>query len=146
MWWLGRAEAAARKAGEGYGGEAATAPVIDEMVREQAAPAGDFDPAELPHGKPAASGPSFALAVLPLVVVIVYEFPDVAYRVPAARFFVPGKRPMGRHHDRGCVRCLVGDSGSCGGEPDCHSRQFSPFAIRSAKVSTPVRILLPCRC
>jgi H+/gluconate symporter-like permease len=50
MWWLGRVEAAARKAGEGYGGEAGTAPVVDEMVREQAAPAGDFDPAELPHG------------------------------------------------------------------------------------------------
>ena len=74
MWWLGRAEAAARKAGEGYAGEAATAPVISELVREQAAPAGDFDPAELPHGKPAASGPSFALAALPLVVVIATNF------------------------------------------------------------------------
>ncbi|WFU26435.1 GntP family permease [Bradyrhizobium sp. CB1717] len=74
MWWLGRAEAAARKAGEGYGGEAETAPVVSEMVREQAAPAGDFDPAELPHGKRAESGPSFALAVLPLVVVIVTNF------------------------------------------------------------------------
>ena len=71
MWWLGRAEAAARKAGEGYGGEVEAAPVVNEMVREQAAPAGDFDPAELPHGKRAESGPSFALAVLPLVVVIV---------------------------------------------------------------------------
>ena len=74
MWWLARAEAAARKAGEGYGGEAGTAPVVDEMVREQAAPAGDFDPGELPHGKPAESGPPFALAVLPLVVVIVTNF------------------------------------------------------------------------
>jgi H+/gluconate symporter-like permease len=74
MWWLGRAEAAARKAGEGYDGKAGTAPVIDEMVREQAAPAGDFDPAELPHGKRAEDGPPFALAVLPLVVVIVTNF------------------------------------------------------------------------
>jgi H+/gluconate symporter-like permease len=74
MWWLGRAEAAARKAGEGYGGEAETAPLVTEMVREQAAPAGDFDPAELPHGKRAESGPSFALAALPLVVVIVTNF------------------------------------------------------------------------
>jgi len=74
MWWLGRAEANARMAGEGYGGEAETAPVVSEMVREQAAPAGDFDPAELPHGKRAESGPSFALAVLPLVVVIVTNF------------------------------------------------------------------------
>jgi H+/gluconate symporter-like permease len=74
MWWLGRAEAAARKAGEGYTGEAETAPVVTEMVREQAAPAGDFDPAELPHGERAESGPPFALAVLPIVVVIVTNF------------------------------------------------------------------------
>lgn len=77
MWWLGRAEVAARKAGEGYDGEAEAAPVVpivSEMVREQAAPAGDFDPAELPHGKRAESGPPFAVAVLPLVVVIVTNF------------------------------------------------------------------------
>jgi H+/gluconate symporter-like permease len=74
MWWLGRAEATARKAGEGYAGEAGAAPVVNEMVREQAAPAGDFDPAELPHGKQAESGPPFALAILPIVVVIVANF------------------------------------------------------------------------
>jgi H+/gluconate symporter-like permease len=74
MWWLARAETAARKAGESYDGGARTPPVIDEMVREQAAPAGDFDPAELPHGKPTQNAPPFALAVLPLVVVIVTNF------------------------------------------------------------------------
>jgi H+/gluconate symporter-like permease len=74
MWWLSRCEAAARKAGEGYGGEGGTVAVIDDMVREQAAPAGDFDPGELPHGQSAESGPPFALAVLPLVVVIVMNF------------------------------------------------------------------------
>jgi H+/gluconate symporter-like permease len=74
MWWLGRAEASARKAGEGYGDVAGTVPVVDEIVREQAAPAGDFDPAELPHGKQAEGGPTFALAILPIVVVIVTNF------------------------------------------------------------------------
>lgn len=74
MWWLGRREAAARKVGEGYEGEAETAPVVSEMVREQSAPAGDFDPAELPHGKQAESGPPFVLAMLPIVVVIVTNF------------------------------------------------------------------------
>lgn len=74
MWWLGRAEAAARKAGEGYAGEAGMAPVVNEMVREQAAPAGDFDPAELPHGKQAETGPPFVLAILPIVVVVVTNF------------------------------------------------------------------------
>jgi H+/gluconate symporter-like permease len=74
MWWLSRAEAAARKTGEGYVDDAETAPAVDEMVREQAAPAGDFDPAELPHGKRAENAPPFVLAVLPLVVVIVANF------------------------------------------------------------------------
>jgi H+/gluconate symporter-like permease len=74
MWWLGRAEASARRAGEGYASGRESAPVVTEMVREQAAPAGDFDPAELPHGKRAESRPPFGLAVLPLVVVIVINF------------------------------------------------------------------------
>ena len=74
MWWLRRVESAARKAGEGYGSDPEKPPVIDEKTREQAAPAGNFDPAELPHGKCSTSGPPFALAVLPLVVVIVTNF------------------------------------------------------------------------
>lgn len=74
MWWLGRAEKAARRAGEGYGGNAEIAPNIDEKTREQAAATGDFDPAELPHGKRTSNLPPFALAVLPLFVVIVTNF------------------------------------------------------------------------
>ena len=74
MWWLGRAEAAARKAGEVYGDGAEAAPVIDEKIREQATAAGDFDPAEIDHGKRSASEPPFALAILPLIVVIVVNF------------------------------------------------------------------------
>jgi len=74
MWWLRRAERAARRAGEGYESDGKTDPVITEMVREQAAPAGEFDPAELTHGKRSPRGPSFALAVLPLIVVIVTNF------------------------------------------------------------------------
>ena len=74
MWWLVRAEAAARKAGEGYGGDSEVSPVIDETVREQATSAGDFDPAEIHHGKHSDSEPPFVLAVLPLIVVIVTNF------------------------------------------------------------------------
>jgi H+/gluconate symporter-like permease len=74
MWWLGRAEAAARKAGEVYAGGAGAALVIDEKTREQATAAGDFDPAEIDHGKRSASEPPFILAVLPLVVVILMNF------------------------------------------------------------------------
>lgn len=74
MWWLGRAETAARKTGEGYISPAEGLPAVSELVREQAAPAGDFDPGELTHGKCAESGPSVILAVLPLVVVIGTNF------------------------------------------------------------------------
>lgn len=74
MWWLRRAEAAARRAGEGYGGVSDPAVVIDERTREHATAAGEFDPAEIHHGKHAGSEPSFVLAVLPLFVVIVVNF------------------------------------------------------------------------
>jgi H+/gluconate symporter-like permease len=74
MWWLRRAEASARKAGEGYVGDAQTAPVIDEKTREQATVVGDFDPAELDRGKRSAGEPPFILAVLPLLVVIFVNF------------------------------------------------------------------------
>jgi H+/gluconate symporter-like permease len=74
MWWLRRAEAAARNAGEGYGGAAEISPVIDETTRVQATAAGDFDPAEIQHGKHSTSLPPIAIAVLPLVVVICTNF------------------------------------------------------------------------
>ena len=74
MWWLGRAEAAARKAGEGYSAAPDVAHADDEEVREHATVAREFDPAEIHHGKHGASEPSFILAALPLVVVIVMNF------------------------------------------------------------------------
>lgn len=74
MWWLGRAEASAKKAGEGYGEKADPTPVVDEMIREHATAIGEFDPAEIQQGKHAVGEPSFLLAVLPLVIVIVMNF------------------------------------------------------------------------
>lgn len=74
LWWLARAETAARLAGEGFGVAAEVPSAIDEKLREQATAAGDFDPAELTHGKRADTNPPFALAALPLVVVIVVNF------------------------------------------------------------------------
>ncbi|MBN9519959.1 GntP family permease [bacterium] len=74
MWWLRRAEAAARKAGEGYGGDADAPPVVDEKLREQATVSGDFDPAEIHHGKRCTGEPPFGLAALPLAVVIATNF------------------------------------------------------------------------
>jgi H+/gluconate symporter-like permease len=74
LWWLARAESAARRSGEGYGDDPGAVPVIDEKVREHATAVGDFDPAEIQHGQHADTEPPFALAVLPLALVIVVNF------------------------------------------------------------------------
>ncbi len=76
LWWLQRAEAKARAAGETYvddsgGTDAGT---ISEKLREQATLSGDFDPAELDHGKRSDSNPPFVFAVAPLATVIVVNF------------------------------------------------------------------------
>ncbi|MCO5131640.1 MAG: GntP family permease [Xanthobacteraceae bacterium] len=73
MWWLARAEAAARKAGETYVDDS-EALVIAEKTREQATLSGDFDPAELTHGQRTDRYPPFVFALLPLIVVIVVNF------------------------------------------------------------------------
>jgi H+/gluconate symporter-like permease len=73
LWWLQRAEAAARRAGEGFGKDG-PAPVDaaadDPVVRERATTAREFDPAEMHHGEHATAGPPIHLAALPLIVVI----------------------------------------------------------------------------
>ena len=73
MWWLGRAETAARREGEGYG-KAAPVPVDaaadDQTVRERATTAREFDPAEIHHGRHSNEPPSVMLAALPLLVVV----------------------------------------------------------------------------
>jgi H+/gluconate symporter-like permease len=75
LWWLSRAEAAARRAGEGFGAAVEEAPAeIDQKLREQAAHSGDFDPDELKHGKRAQNLPPAFLAALPLIVVILVNF------------------------------------------------------------------------
>ncbi len=73
LWWLGRAEARARLAGEKYI-EDLEAPILDEKLREQATISGDFDPAELIHGQRSTDTPKFPFAVLPLIVVIAVNF------------------------------------------------------------------------
>src|SRR6516165_11181671 len=74
LWWLRRAEASARRAGEGYGAEAsvsADGAANDELVRERATTAREFDPAEIHHGDHSASAPPVLFAALPLVIVVV---------------------------------------------------------------------------
>jgi H+/gluconate symporter-like permease len=73
LWWLRRAEAAARRVGEGFGKDD-LAPVDavadDPIIRERATTAREFDPAEMHHSEHAPVGPPIHLAVLPLIVVI----------------------------------------------------------------------------
>ncbi|SHH01856.1 GntP family permease [Bradyrhizobium erythrophlei] len=73
LWWLTRSEAAARRAGEGYGDGADIAPSAvadDPVVRELATVAREFDPAEINHGRHGDAAVPIGVAVLPLAVVV----------------------------------------------------------------------------
>jgi H+/gluconate symporter-like permease len=72
LWWLGRAEAVARRTGEPYGAPdgAIDAAANDPVVRELATTAREFDPAEIHRGQHSATTPPVARALLPLVVVV----------------------------------------------------------------------------
>jgi H+/gluconate symporter-like permease len=73
LWWLHRVETRARAIGEDFGdGTPAPADRLasDELLRERATAAREFDPAELTHGGSAEGLPPVAKAALPLLVVI----------------------------------------------------------------------------
>jgi H+/gluconate symporter-like permease len=73
LWWLSRAETAARRKGEGYGSDKGVnvADVAqDQIIRERATTAKEFDPPEVLHGSHSASKPEMVVAALPLVVVV----------------------------------------------------------------------------
>ncbi|WP_024515756.1 SLC13 family permease [Bradyrhizobium sp. Tv2a-2] len=73
LWWLRRAETASRRAGEGYGEDkqgAAERAQDDELVRERATTAREFDPAEIRHGRRSETSPPALSAILPLIVVV----------------------------------------------------------------------------
>ncbi|MDR3504178.1 MAG: GntP family permease [Legionella sp.] len=77
LWWLGRAEAAAKRTGEQFGaGDSVPSDSIatDQLLRERATNAREFDLAELNHGCHGSTMPSIGLAVLPILVVIVVNF------------------------------------------------------------------------
>lgn len=74
LWWLTRCEAAARRAGEGYGGGAdVTSRTVadDPLIRERATTAREFDPAEIGHGRHSDAVVPIGMAVLPLAVVVI---------------------------------------------------------------------------
>lgn len=71
LWWLARAEASARRYGEGYGDEPSVRmdATQDQAIRDRAATAHEFDIAEIPHGH-RADAPNAFIAALPLIVVV----------------------------------------------------------------------------
>jgi H+/gluconate symporter-like permease len=71
LWWLGRAEASARRKGEGFGAAVATSTADDLIVRERATTSGSFDPAEIRHGHHGDESPGVFIASLPLLVVVI---------------------------------------------------------------------------
>jgi H+/gluconate symporter-like permease len=89
LWWLKRAERAARLAGEGYTAEATggvDAAADDEMVRERATTAREFDPAEIHHGRRSDALPSILIAALPLFVVILVNLTMSLFVLPRLDF------------------------------------------------------------
>lgn len=76
LWWLKRAETAARAIGEGAGTPDVDVnnAADDEYVRERATVAREFDPAELSKGQRSAALPPIFLAALPLIVVVGINF------------------------------------------------------------------------
>lgn len=76
LWWLRRAENAARRADKSGGAPGADvdAAVNNELVRELATTAREFDPAEIHRGHRSKALPPIALAALPLIVVVSVNF------------------------------------------------------------------------
>jgi H+/gluconate symporter-like permease len=73
LWWLARAEATARRAGEGFGDTppaSVETAAADPLLRERASTAREFDPAEIEHGARSDKAPPVALALAPLAVVL----------------------------------------------------------------------------
>ena len=131
LWWLARSEAAARRAGEGYGGGADIAPrsvADDQIIRERATTAREFDPAEIGHGRhgetPGANWYRRAAAGCCRE----RQSPDVARHSAASRLFLPGGAALGRHFAVGRCRCLVGGGGTRDRDPCACPPQSSAVA------------------
>jgi H+/gluconate symporter-like permease len=83
LWWLGRVEARARRAGEGFGThQGSVATTGESVVRERATMASEFDPAEIAHGSHVKMSPPYWVAFLPLVVVILVNLAMIIFILP----------------------------------------------------------------
>jgi H+/gluconate symporter-like permease len=82
LWWLLRRAAQARRAGEGYGQHDDQPAGFGKEQRERCAGEG-FDVTLIPPDAAATSLPPFALAILPVITVIVLNYLFSAYLIPA---------------------------------------------------------------
>jgi H+/gluconate symporter-like permease len=98
LWWLGRAEALAHRAGEGYGADTSVsipAANDDEFVRERASTAREFDPAEIRRGHHSDKPPPPLIALIPLIVVISVNLSMSLLVLPRLDFSFLGEQRWG---------------------------------------------------
>ena len=82
QWWLSRQATRAQRAGEGYGQHDDATPAFDRDQRERSSGEG-FDVLMVAPEEPARSLPSFAVAVAPVMLVIVLNYVFSAIVIPA---------------------------------------------------------------
>ncbi|MFJ1267613.1 GntP family permease [Legionella lytica] len=98
MWWLKRAEAAAKRKNEPFGeGAIADAECIanDQLIRGRATTAHEFDTAEITHGEHSKNPPSITLAFLPMVIVISVNFLTALFILPRLDFSFLARKEWG---------------------------------------------------
>ncbi len=131
LWWLARAENAARQRGEGFGGETPVqvdAAADDELVRERATTAREFDPAEMHRGHHSDALPSAVVAALPLIVVILVNLLMSLFVLPRLDFSFLAEKHWGGHLDFGGGWRVVGCRRARGRDCDRHTCQPEPPA------------------
>ena len=97
LWWLVRAEKAARRSGEGYGESVTTVTENpdDQLLRQRATIAREFDPAELAHGYHSKAAVPIFNAVAPLIVVFVVNLTMSLLVLPRLDFSFLGEQRWG---------------------------------------------------
>lgn len=127
MWWLGRAEAGARRAGVGYEEVSAAThekAADDALVRERAVASHEFDPQEMAHGKRSAELPAVWAAALPLVVVVAVNLVMSFWVLPRMDVAFLQEPQWGQTTLAGVGGRLVGGGGTGGGDCFGHRAQL----------------------
>ena len=125
LWWLRRAEAAARRAGEGYGTDASGRVDVaadDETVRERATTAREFDPGRDPARAPQRCRSAGRYRRIAACRGRRGQSFDVTLFSAATGLFIPGRRTLGWHFDFRRSRRLVRRGGT-----RCRDRDRHPF-------------------